>query len=78
MSTFKEAVLGIKPLFKDLELVEKRSSLIVVEWNTKKYGISLKRIEKSSCSDDTELYISEDGKWLIPSDTTTTGGVADW
>lgn len=75
---FKESVLGIKPLFKDLKMVEKRSNLIIVEWNDKKYGISLKRIEKSSCSDDTELYISEDDKWLIPSDTTTTGGVADW
>ncbi len=75
---FKEQILGVNPRFSQLKLIEKRSTCVVVELNGKNYGISMKRISLSDCEDNTELYISKDGKWLIPADTVVGSTTPDW
>lgn len=75
MSTFNDQ-LGIIT-FKDLKVIQKRANLVIVEHNAVKYGISMTRLNKSSKDDDQELVISEDGKWLIPTDTFKSA-LADW
>jgi len=66
------------PVMDDLETIEERSTLFVVSYNNKHYGVSKRRIEESACNPDTELFISRDGKWLIPSDTTREAIQPDW
>lgn len=56
---------------------ERRSKTTIVEIGAKAYGISNRRIAASKLDDDTELYVSSDGKWLIPADTVDSIE-ADW
>ena len=67
-----------KITFKDLKDPEMRSTLCIVTVDDKRYGIAKWRLDKSSRKDDIELFISRDGKWLIPSDTVSEGAEVDW
>ena len=62
----------------ELDLVEERSTIYLVSYNGNTYGVSKRRVEESACTEDTELYISRDGKWLIPADTTREAISPDW
>ena len=64
--------------FGDITEVDQRSDKVIVTVSGKKYGIIKWRLEKSSCEDGVELYISSDGKWLIPSDSVREGQKVDW
>ena len=76
----KSLLLGSSalPTFANIELVEIRKSTTLVKFNGKTYGISHKRLQQSTCDDAVELFISQDDKWLIPSDTTSAGIEVDW
>ena len=67
-----------KIYFRDITEVEQRADKVIVTVGGKKYGIIKWRIEKSSCEDQVELFISSDGKWLIPSDSVLHGQKVDW
>jgi len=66
------------PTMGQLELVEERSTIYLVSVNGNTYGISKRRVEESTCTEDTELFVSRDGKWLIPADTTREAISPDW
>ena len=79
MAKFLNAVENTaNPTMGQLELVEERSSIYLVSANGKTYGISKRRVAESDCTEDTELFISRDGKWLIPADTTREAIQPDW
>lgn len=75
--------MGFKSLIKtitfgDITAVDQRADKSIVTVDDKKYGIIKWRLDKSSCDDDVELYVSSDGKWLIPSDSVREGQKVDW
>ena len=79
MPTFLAAVeKPANPTMGQLELVEERSTIYLVSFNGNTYGISKRRVEESACTEDTELFVSRDGKWLIPADTTREAISPDW
>ena len=75
--------MGFKSLIKtitfgDVTAIEQRSDKSIVTINgDKRYAISAKRLAVSTCDDDVELFISKDGKWLIPADSVLDTEV-DW
>lgn len=79
MENFKAEALGTAITFSNItKIVEKRNEVIIVEVNNKNYGMIKRLVEQSNCLPTTELKISRDGKWLIPSDVQTTSSTPDW
>lgn len=73
MDNFKDAVKLVNEFtFADVkEVVESRPNVVLVKLtNDKVYGISRRRIDKSSCEPTTKLRVdSHEGKFLIPEDS---------
>lgn len=71
--------LGKEITFSDItEVVEKRSDKIIVKVNGEKYAISMTRLNNSKKEDNTVLYVSRDGAWLIPADSVAEQQKPDW
>jgi hypothetical protein len=86
MSKVIDLTVGINPTFKDLKsnkalTIQARQAgirCVVVDFEQAHYAISESRLKASSCDESQELYISKDGKWLIPADTVSESGGATW